>query len=378
GGPGGGAGLPGALDTLLASGYVASALVLARNALDRPLPDHEAAALRRVLLDLVMVGVGRSDPLRGDTDPAAGPAPDLVEDGTQEAQRAAATALARIRWTQGDAAGALRSGAEAAEQTLTPDTAASRAYPRIAHARRLIAVGEVPAARALVGRLLRETSERDLATFRPAADLALAEAHLRAGELDEADAAAHAALAAADPQGLHTLAAWASATLGRVALRRADTARAAEHLERLRGLPPHITPLAAVPVAWLRLLLLAAEDEPRAALELLRGADRALPSLRTLHFSEPGAAAWFVRVSRTAGDPAPGRQALRTVEHLAAANPGVAGLQAAALHARGLFECDPESLRRPPRRRWWSLSAARAERARSTSSVRSLGFVTVE
>ncbi|MCY0938204.1 helix-turn-helix transcriptional regulator [Streptomyces sp. H34-S4] len=343
---GGAAGLPGALDTLLASGYAGSALVLARNALGRPMPDHEAAELRRVLLDLLMVGVGGSEVLRGDTDPAAGPAPDLAEDGSQEALRAAATALARIRWTEGDAEGALRSGAEAAEQPLTPDTAAARAYPRIAHARRLIAVGEIPAARALIGRLLEETSARDLATFGPAAGLALAEAHVRAGELDDADGAARAALAAADRQGLHTLAAWASATLARVALRRADAASAEEHLERLRGFAPHLTPLAAVPVAWLGLLRLAAGGESRAAAQLLRGTHQALPSLGTLHFAEPGAAAWFVRLSRAAGDPAPGQEALRTVERLAAANLGIAGLQAAASHARALFECDPEGLRR--------------------------------
>lgn len=342
----GAGGLPGALDTLLASGYIGPALVLARNALGRPMPGHEAAALHRVLLDLVMVGVGGNAMLRGESDPAAGPVPELAEDGSQEALRASATALARIRWTRGDAAAALRCGAEATEQSLTPDTAANRAYPRIAHARRLVAVGEVAAARALVDRLLRESSPRDLTTFRPAADLALAEAHLRAGELDEAENAACGARDAAEAHDLHALAAWASATLARVALRGADPDRAEEHLERLREPAPHLVPLTAVPVEWLELLALVARGEHHAAAQRLRGADRALPSLSTLHFAEPGAAAWFVRLSRAAGDPTPGQQALRVVERLATANPGVAGVQAAALHARALFECDPAGLRR--------------------------------
>ncbi|MCZ9345887.1 LuxR family transcriptional regulator, partial [Streptomyces sp. TRM76130] len=86
--------------------------------------------------------------------------------------------------------------------------------------------------------------------------------------------------------------------------------------------------------------------EVRAAAGLLAAAPVPLPSSRSLLLAEPGAAAWFVRFSRRAGDPALADIALRTVEKLAADNPGAPAVQLAALHARSLYECDADGIAR--------------------------------
>ncbi|RSS92345.1 LuxR family transcriptional regulator [Streptomyces sp. WAC05292] len=348
-----GAGVTGALATLLGSGYVESALLLARSALNGPLPRGEAATLRRVVLDLVMVGTGGAPDGFGPVGAEqARAAVDRLHDGGPEARRAAATALAGLRWSEGRVGEALRSGAAAVGQPVTPDTAAERAYPRVAQARRLICAGEPDAARALVARVLADTPAGPLAVFGPAAGLVRAEAHVRAGELAEAEHAAREVLAVLDAReaaaagGPATLQAWALSTLCRVAVRRGDTAGAAAQLARLREFGPEVTELAPVPAAWLELVLAHAQGEHLAATALLTGPGRHLPSLRPLHLAEPGAAAWFVRFSRTAGNPEPGQAALRTAELLAAANPDIPSLQTAALHARALFECDPDGLTR--------------------------------
>ncbi|CAL9639728.1 hypothetical protein SUDANB120_06306 (plasmid) [Streptomyces sp. enrichment culture] len=346
----GGAGVTGALATLLGSGYVESALLLARSALNGPLPGSEVTTLRRVVLDLVMVGTGGAPggfgPVGAEQALAA---IDSLRDGGPEARRAAATALAGLRWSEGRVSEALRSGAAAVEQPLTPDTAAERAYPRVAHARRLVCAGEPDAARALIARVLEDTPAGPLGVFRPAAELVRAEAHERAGESAEAEHAALTALDALEAAaggGPATLRAWARSTLCRVALRRGDAAGAAVQLGRLREFGPEVTELAPVPAAWLELVVAHAQGEHLAATALLTGAGRHLPSLRTLHLAEPGAAAWFVRFSRTAGNPEPGQAALRTAELLAAADPDSPSLRTAALHARALFECDPDGLTR--------------------------------
>ncbi len=100
-------------------------------------------------------------------------------------------------------------------------------------------------------------------------------------------------------------------------------------------------PYLAMRCHWLDVLLHAARGEVGEAAGLLAAAPVPLPSSRWLLLSEPGAAAWFVRFSRRAADPALADTALRTVEKLAADNPDAPAVRLAALHARSLYRMRP-------------------------------------
>ncbi|NUQ99865.1 MAG: helix-turn-helix transcriptional regulator, partial [Streptomyces sp.] len=118
------------------------------------------------------------------------------------------------------------------------------------------------------------------------------------------------------------------------------------HLARCRE---HRTALEAVPYLalrchWLDVMLHAARNEVREAAGLLAAAPVPLSSSRPLLLTEPGAAAWFVRFSRRAGDPALADTALKAVEKLAADNPDAPDIRLAAVYARSLYECDPEGI----------------------------------
>ena len=65
-----------------------------------------------------------------------------------------------------------------------------------------------------------------------------------------------------------------------------------------------------------------------------------------LFVEESGAAAWLVRLARAVGDADLATTVVHTVESLAADNPGFPTVEAAAVHARGLYDGDPVALAR--------------------------------
>ncbi|GHE95997.1 helix-turn-helix transcriptional regulator [Streptomyces fumanus] len=352
----GGAGTTGAIRTLLRTGHTESVVLLVRSALNRRLPAPEELVLRGLMADFVLAGGHAGAAFAADrTGPAAGSVPladawadaviDQLAGAGPEAARTAAVVLSGLEWAEGRTAEAVRWGRLAVDQPLPPVPPAGGAYPRLALAAKLVALGDLDEARDLLGRV---PAEKDDAVFGLAAELVRAAAALRAGEPDAARRRARGVRSAAADGGLPGLAAWASATLCRADLLAGDTGSAAGHLARCRE---HRAALEAVPhlalrCHWLDVLLHAARNEVREAAGLLAAAPVPLPSSRPLLLAEPGAAAWFVRFSRRAGDPALADTALRTVERLAADNPDAPAVRLAALHARSLYECDPDGIAR--------------------------------
>jgi DNA-binding CsgD family transcriptional regulator len=405
----GGAGTTGAIRTLLRTGHTESAVLLARSALNRRLPAQEDLVLRGLMADFVLAGghagaafavdggggqasavdraggqvdaadradgqadvVDRADAHAGATNqagghagaafavgrraPAVGSVPladawadaviDQLAGAGPEAARTAAVVLSGLEWAEGRTAEAVRWGRRAVEQPLPPVPPAGGPYPRLALAAKLAALGDLEEAEGLLDQV---SAESDDAVHRLAADLVRAAARLRAGDLDAARRRARDVRSAASDSGLPGLAAWASATLCRAELLAGDTGSAAGHLADCRenGAALEAVPYLALRCHWLDVLLHAARGEVREAAGLLAAAPVPLPSSRPLLLAEPGAAAWFVRFSRRAADPALADTALRTVERLAADNPDAPDIRLAAVHARSLYECDPEGIAR--------------------------------
>ncbi|MGW2572147.1 LuxR C-terminal-related transcriptional regulator [Streptomyces sp. NPDC001537] len=352
----GGAGTAGAIRTLLRTGHPESVVLLVRSALNRRLPASEELVLRGLMTDFVLAGGHADAALAADrAGPAAGSVPladawadtviDQLAGAGPEAARTAAVVLSGLEWAEGRTTEAVRWGRRAVDQPLPPVPAAGGAYPRLALAAKLVALGETEEAEVLLGQV---SAESDDTVHQPAADLVRAAAHLRAGDLDTARRRARDVQSAASDSGLPGLAAWASATLCRADLLAGDTGSAARHLARCRG---HRAALEAVPYLtlrchWLDVLLHAARNEVREAAGLLAAAPVPLPSSRPLLLMEPGAAAWFVRFSRRVGDPSLADTALKAVEKLAADNPDAPDVRLTAVYARSLYECDPEGIAR--------------------------------
>ncbi|MFF4755419.1 LuxR C-terminal-related transcriptional regulator [Streptomyces sp. NPDC002514] len=357
----------GAVRTLLRTGHVESAVLLVRGALDRPRPAREELMLRRLLTDILLAGGhadavfsgsvfaadGKTGPL-----PPADPVPltdawadtvidQLARTGAESA-RTAAVALSGLEWAEGRTAQALHWGRRAVDHPETPDTPADRAHPRLALAAKLVALGDLQEAADLLRQALPDQPAEGDTVLRSAATLVHATAHLRAGDTDAARQQARSVLSAATGAALPVLAAWAAATLCRTEILAGDLDAAAGHLARCRehGGTLRTVPYPAPCHHWLGVVLHVARNDIPEAAALLASSPVPLPSLQSLLLAEPGAAAWFVRLSRRITDTPLADTALRAVERLAADNPDVPAVQLAAQHARSLYECDPDGIAR--------------------------------
>jgi DNA-binding CsgD family transcriptional regulator len=157
--------------------------------------------------------------------------------------------------------------------------------------------------------------------------------------------AAEAGLAVAHELGAYLLAPAAHAVLASVALRRGELAAAGHQVERYQAqLAADQVTFGSARYTWIEAQLADAEDGPEAAVQVLAGIYDGLPARRRLLVEEPAAAAFMVRAALSAGDRPRARAAARAARQLAADNPGFPTLAAAAAHARGLLEGDPDML----------------------------------
>ena len=173
--------------------------------------------------------------------------------------------------------------------------------------------------------------------------------HLAAGRLEDASADAKVALDICAERSTEYFASAAESVLGSVALHRGDIGAAASHVGR-QHLAPARTPLAARPgsSAWAAARLAEAAGDKR---EFSAAVDALFDHVcvhRRLFVDEPATAAWLTRTLLGAPDAdiadIDGRRRAEVVvfgvEQLAATNPGVLSLAAAADHARGVLEGD--------------------------------------
>ncbi|MFY1679645.1 MULTISPECIES: helix-turn-helix transcriptional regulator [unclassified Streptomyces] len=189
--------------------------------------------------------------------------------------------------------------------------------------------------------------------------------HLAEGRLDEAEASAGIGAGAGGPS-VPMLAPQAWLVSAHVALRRGALTRAREHVRVLESDFPQ-------PVSspwWAARMLLSAQLSE--ALEDVRGASDVLArvaarpgALRLLLLEDPAAAAWCVRCARAARLEDLVREVVATAELLRHHNRRVPAVVAAATHARGLADGDPDALARADllHRNPWAGAAAAEDRA---------------
>lgn len=350
----------GALRTLLATGYVESAVLLVRTALNGDMPEHEKPLLSRLAADIIMAT--RHSPAALSEDVAIKSTPEMLSqaqaqldepapanagEANPDTQRAAALAVSSLDWAAGYAKESTRWGRAAVDVAVTPEVAPSRPHPYLVLAHKMIVLDDLHEASKLVQQAREDLTAHDAAIFTPVINLIEAYSLIRSGDFEAAGQQARAGLESAEHIGLSAYISWAEAVLALVALRCRDHQEAARHLGRCRELDGMVHTSSffyTVRRQWLDLLLHELRNEIREAEGLLATSHSHLPALRPLLLEEPGAAAWFVRFSRMADNPELADRTLRAVEQLAVDNPGITAVSLAASHARSLFECDPEGL----------------------------------
>jgi DNA-binding CsgD family transcriptional regulator/tetratricopeptide (TPR) repeat protein len=337
------------------------------------LAQGDGPELRRSVEDVL---AGDLEPPEGD--PAPGGAPratggldwtgdgsggfDRASDGVgpNEALVAALGAWGAIAWSEGRAAEAslfLR----AALRRPARDVLDARPHPRLALATVAMTAGRFSEA---AGLLTAAEVRIDVASDRlwaAAPAISRARLELSAGRVDAAEAEAQRGLALAADLSTPLFAPLARAVLAEVALRRGDVSGAAGLLAYDRPQACGLLGWGLVP--WVRARLAGATGSsiPRPTATAgagpagagrdgagmdgvgMDGAATDGGDLRLL-LEEPAAAAWLVRLALGAGDRAGAERVARTALLLVRANPGAAVLVAAADHARGLLDDEPDRL----------------------------------
>ncbi|MEU0046499.1 helix-turn-helix transcriptional regulator [Streptomyces werraensis] len=248
-------------------------------------------------------------------------------------------------WSRGDLEEGIRL-AEAAVRT-EPDCAGNcEALARAWYAALLVRVRRLSSA-ALVLAEVDELSARSdadggtaVVSLLGAADLAFARGDTSAA-VDLAARGADRARRA----GLHGFLPDAHTVLALSALRQGDMSVSAQFADQLRdyallGRTAH----GPSQCAWAAAQLLEVRGGPASAAQLIAGIatdDRLLLELLT---SQPTAAAWLVRATRKLGDEVLARRVVAGAGALAVRNPGLCSVGAAAGHAAGLLDGDPDGV----------------------------------
>jgi DNA-binding CsgD family transcriptional regulator len=191
--------------------------------------------------------------------------------------------------------------------------------------------------------------------------------HARAGRFDAALERATRAVADAEWAKARSLIPYARLVLTEVTLRLGDLgtaaaslATAAHHLVR----PAYADVDVRHAVATLHLA--EATDGAAAAGERLSRDFAALAGAPTLIGAGPTTAAWLARLALAAGNDQLAACAASTARRLATANPGVPGVETAAMHAEAVLYADPDLLSRVGARHTDPWSRARALEDRAT------------
>lgn len=384
-----------AVEALARCGPLPRAITLAEEALGGAPPKEQSAVLRcRLSSALLLAGKpARAVAVAGPPPPGSTAAEDLAERITlgrlhalvdldaaaaeretrQEMTRRGRPSaglrcvLARSHWHAGRIGEALRQARAAAESPEDEHGVCWPFPPRLVLATMLAHLRETTETTALLSTLHGDTEAVGWPVLRGAGLILGSSLALTRGALEEAAAQAAAGLAAADEAGMPRYSALGWRTLTEVALRRGDLAAADEHVKQLtqtvaeQELDGAAAAASRAGAAWMTAQLAAARND-------LEGLDSALATvhtdhdaLRSLLCEEPAAAAWLVRTATDRGEGERADATVRAAQQLAADNPDVPSLVAAAAHAQGVRHQDADALRRAAqthRDPWCGASAA--------------------
>lgn len=342
-----------------------------------PAPRLAGAAQQIKLLGRLAQGDGPElrqlvqDALAGDLEPpeegpANGGAPRAIDGASpNEALVAALGAWGAIAWSEGRVAEAslfLR----AALRRPRGDVFDDRPHPSLALVTVLMAAGRFSEAAELLSAAEVRIDVASDCLWAAAPAISRARLELSAGRVDAAEAEAERGLALAARLSTPLFAPLGRAVLAEVALRRGDFSGAAALLADHRRQDCGLLGWGLVP--WVRVRLAEASGSSISRATATAGGDPAAArpaeagpagvgrdgagmdgtateggDMRLL-LEEPAAAAWLVRLALGVGDRATAERVARTALLLVRANPGAAVLVAAADHARGLLDDEPDRL----------------------------------
>lgn len=241
----------------------------------------------------------------------------------------AALVLSELRWRRGMVAESLHLAR--AHESRAPHW---RLWQRLALADKLGSLRRLDEAHSLLRATRDDLGQRERDCYEGCVDIVEAAALLVAGRLDDAADRAERGLAATRKAGVLLLIPHALAVLAAVALRTGDVDRAATLLAE--PTPGHA--VRSTLHDWVSLLVTARRYGPE------RAAAAAASTDPVLLLAEPAAAAWLVRTATAADDPDLARRVVAETARLAAANPAVPTVVAAAAHAKALLDKDPAAL----------------------------------
>jgi ATP/maltotriose-dependent transcriptional regulator MalT len=382
-----------AVEALTRAGPLSTATTLARDALSQPLPTAPAASLRYWLSTALLLGGDVTDAVAEAKQILAEPglptnlhdeaelnllAGLSVLDGPAAAQRGEAVVgdtepdnpdilvgalavLAQARWREGRLEEAQRFARQAVGCAETGSAVAWHIQPRLTLAVILTHLRDFPAAAIAIRMAREEIESRGAGVLRAVPMIFQAYLELTAGNIGDAVATATAGVAVADETGMprYTPIGWS--VLATAALRRGDLVTAVAHAKLLEALSADGTQIWRAQRAWVTAQVADATSHPEAALRAVADSYPSPFACRDLFVEEPAAAAWLIRAARSAGADQWATAVAATAERLAADNPDVPVVRAAAAHARGLCHRDSKMLEqaiREHRDPWARASAA--------------------
>lgn len=254
--------------------------------------------------------------------------------------------LAHTAWGQGRVNDALHLIQQAVRLATTDTSRPARPHPRLWLAGMLTSLRRFDQAHTQL-RILRENNHGGGHGFGHTAYTAIhtANLHLAAGRVHNAAVEVDTGLATADLCGTELFTPWALSILATTALRRGDLNAATRHTHNSHKQRTAIGRTHGYAYStWTAAQVTAATAGPQHALELLNDLLRTPHQLRRLLLTEPAAAAWLIRTSQACADHTHTRTVLAHARNLAANNPHLPTLTAAATHATGLLHRDPNTL----------------------------------
>ncbi|MBC6445977.1 helix-turn-helix domain-containing protein [Actinokineospora xionganensis] len=263
-------------------------------------------------------------------------------------------------FTSGDLVAGLRVMRETAARAATHPWWG--AWHRLSLAARLGQLGLDAEAGELVGNLVPESDQWGLAMSSGRSGVERARLSARRGKLRDAATAVRVALSTAKQAGCPLFVPDGLAILAKAALADRDLPGAVQHVKHARAVAREAAVMPSVAVDWMDLRLTAETHGARAAVHLVETRMAGLVTSSGLYLDEPGAAAWLIDLGRGVGSRELANTALVVTQWLAESNPGFAPVAAAAVHARGLHDGDPELLSRAAAEHTDPWAAALAER----------------
>jgi DNA-binding CsgD family transcriptional regulator len=273
-------------------------------------------------------------------------------------------ALSFLAWRGGrvaDTLGLLRAAVRRADRGPAEGR---RVHPHLCLAAKLTALGEFEEADGAVTQGELGVTATGDTVWASAPNVFRAHLRFAAGRLDEAQDHAEAGLLQAEATGCRSFVPMALSVLAAVALQRGDIGDAVRYLARCQAeLPPTRALFATTIYAWVEAQVAAVEGDWKRALGALVKDGEDMAGFTPLLVEEAGAAAFVVRTALAAGDRSRAEAVVACARRLAS-HTGDGGaysaLVAAAEHARGVLERDPETLLRAAatHRHPWAAAAA--------------------